>query len=136
MRRIRVCGLVRVEQRINVDQVRAGAPGGDEVEDDVAVRVEPAAVADVPVVVGDGDRVVELGPANTLEVDLERTTGLHDLRRLDDAPLDEVRDLRPQVGPLKDADEVPTTEAVGDGERRLQRPVRGGRAAAERLGDE
>ena len=48
---------------------------------DVAVAVEAAGVADVAVVVGDGDRVVELRPADALEVDVERLARLDDLRR-------------------------------------------------------
>ena len=46
-----------------------GHARSDEIQDDVAVAVEPAAVADVAVVVVDRDRVVELRPADPFEVD-------------------------------------------------------------------
>ena len=86
VRRVRERRLLRVEQRVHVDQVRAGPAGRDHVHDDVAVRVEPAAVADVAVVVVDRDRVVELRPAEALEVDREPLALLEDEPRDAAAP--------------------------------------------------
>ncbi|PWG74098.1 hypothetical protein DF186_19650, partial [Enterococcus hirae] len=63
--------LVPVEGRVQVDVVHAGLPGSDHRDDDVAVRAEPAGVAEEHVVDHDGEDVVGLRPADALEVQLD-----------------------------------------------------------------
>src|SRR5271165_820116 len=118
--------------------MRSRAAGRVEVQDDISVRVEPTPIADVAVVVVDCDRVVELRPADALQVDREGLSLLHHYSR-HSAPDDALPDVEGHLGEhlatLYQLNDVPAAEAVWNLDRRLERSA-GGLRAAERLRDE
>ena len=83
-------GRSLIDTRKQVDQVIAWSAGRGEMNNDVTVTVEPAGVTHVRIVVrGDVD-VVVLGPADTFEVDRDRSTnGTRSRSHADDAGLDD-----------------------------------------------
>ena len=126
--RVRERGRQRVQHRVEVDQVRPWTARGVEVQEDVPIGIEAAPVPDVAVVVVDTDGVVELRPTDAFQVDGEGLALFHDKRGNalpDDALLHVERGLCHQVSVLDELHDVPAPKAGGDGDRGVQRPVRG-----------
>jgi len=63
-----------IEHGVEVDDVRARSTVAVRLRDHITVRVEAAAIAHVAVVIVNGHRVVELGPADSLDVNAELLT--------------------------------------------------------------
>src|SRR3990172_8791064 len=123
-----VGALPLVDHRVEVDQVRPGAARRVEVELDVALLVEAAGEPGVRVVVGDGEAVVELGPADAPDADREHRARFDRCRRHSEKLLaDVVADLSLQLAVLIQLDAVPAAEVVRDLDRGPKRPV-GGRS--------
>src|SRR3990172_6678354 len=100
---------------VDVYEVSPRAPRRHQGHGDIAVAVEAAGIADVGVIIGDGETVVQLGPTDALQLYREGFPRLHALwAYIDEAPLHVVRSLGQQPLPLHQPYRVPAPKVIGD----------------------